>query len=681
MPFDEKKFRALLPADMLTEKRFVRYFLKAKPEGGTAKIPLGNHSDPETWSTFDDCVSKIENDQQGIGYCFLGGDIHGLDIDHCRNVQTGALCSEAMVLLSRLGSWSEYSVSGQGIHVFFKGHVRGKQLGETCLQYWNPKNSPRFFALTCDMVGDAFINLKDVGDEFNYIFATAKHISAKIREELKSIDKEQWEHLPKEREQEPEQREKTKQKTRKLHPDFNLEDFLKFYGLDVDNVANNSVGKCYRLVSCPIKGEKHVGQNSTTTNFILSSDGGLGFHCQSTGCVAWSVAEVIKKLAEDHEPYPRPIYVANAPTVLHDKTEYTRAVVLDDSDTIAPEHTIWLWPGYLPLNTLVHFAGKSAKGKSPVTLDIISRLSVGREWPDGTQNEVGSRRSVLLAGEDNWSTVIIPRLITYGADRKLVSRMRSVLRKNETDIQNVQTALAQDVASLEKVLDQKGDVSLIVVDPVTNYLGGLSMNKESEMRDLLMPLAELAQRKGICIVTVGHLNKKTNAEGVQLLDRVMGAAAFHGVARQTFLFGDDPEDDDKFTHIMNFGRPDDKPNLRYKTVKQQIEFEGKKSDVISVEWLGAAVENNDVEESMDGPKQRDKSTAKTVKELIRNTLKDGQKTTEHIAETLKQAGIDEKFQWQRIARKLAKSGKGGVDGKGPKFYWWLPIGDQLEFDR
>ncbi len=681
MPFDEKKFRALLPPEMLKEKRFVRYFLKAKPEGGTAKIPLGNHSDPSTWSTFDDAVKQLANEQQGIGYNFLGGDIHGLDIDHCRNPETGTLCPEAMVLLSRLGSWSEYSVSGQGIHVFFKGGVRGKQLGETCLQYWNPKNSPRFFALTCDMVGDAFTNLKDVGDEFNYIFATARHISAKIREELKSVDPEQWAHLPQEREQEPEQREKSKAKTRKLHPDFNLEDFLKFYGLEVDNVATNNVGKCYRLTSCPIKGEKHVGQNSTTTNFILSNDGGLGFHCQSTGCVAYSVAEVIKKLAEDKGPYPHIIYTPtdNGNTKHTNNEEWTRGVVLDDAHSIEPEHTVWLWPGYLPLNTLVHFAGKSAKGKSPVTLDLISRLSTGKEWPDGAVNEVGQRRSVLLAGEDNWSTVIIPRLIAYGANRELVSRMRSVVKKNDI-VKNVQTALAQDVAELERVLEQKGDVSLIVIDPVTNYLGGLSMNKENEMRDLLMPLAELAQRKGICVITVGHFNKKTSSDNVQLLDRVMGAAAFHGVARQTFMFGDDPEDDDKFTHIMNFGRPDDKPALRYKTYKKTIEFEGKQSDVIGVEWLGPA-ESVDVDESVDGPKTRDKTTAKTVKELIRNLLRDGQKTTENIKEALKEAGIDEKFQWQRIAKKMAKNGKGGVDKKGEKFYWWLPIKEQMEFDK
>src|ERR1700680_921236 len=123
--FDEAKFRKALPPEMLQEKRFVRYFLQAKKGGATSKIPLGNHSDSSTWGTFDECVKAIENDNQGLGYNFLGGEIHGLDIDHCRNPKTGQICKEAMVLLSRIPSWAEYSVSGAGVHVLFKGAVRG----------------------------------------------------------------------------------------------------------------------------------------------------------------------------------------------------------------------------------------------------------------------------------------------------------------------------------------------------------------------------------------------------------------------------------------------------------------------------------------------------------------------------------------------------------------------------
>jgi hypothetical protein len=303
--FDEKKFREVIPPEILKAKRWMRFFLQPKAEGGSAKIPLGSHSDQSTWSTFEECVAALEpGKEQGLGYAFFEGEIHGLDIDHCRNAKTGAICNEAMLLLSRLPSWAEFSVSGQGIHVLFKGNVRGKQLGETCLQYWNPKNSPRFFALTCDMVGEAFTGLKDVGEDFNYIFATARHVSAKIREELKGVDYEQWAALPAEREVvEPVSREKAKHKTRKVVADFDVKDFIAFYGLGIDNETDNELGHCIRLTTCPIKGEPHVGQNSTTTNFIYPcKDGGLAFRCQSTGCVEYGVADVIKKLAESKGP-------------------------------------------------------------------------------------------------------------------------------------------------------------------------------------------------------------------------------------------------------------------------------------------------------------------------------------------------------------------------------------------
>jgi hypothetical protein len=63
--FDEKKFREMLPPEMLKERRWVRYFLQPKPDGnGTAKIPLGSHSDESTWSSFEECVKALETGER-----------------------------------------------------------------------------------------------------------------------------------------------------------------------------------------------------------------------------------------------------------------------------------------------------------------------------------------------------------------------------------------------------------------------------------------------------------------------------------------------------------------------------------------------------------------------------------------------------------------------------------------
>jgi len=669
MTFDEQKFRALLPQEMLKQKRFVRYFLQPKPEGGTAKIPIGSHSDPTTWSTFDGAVAQLENDAQGIGYCFLGGDIHGLDIDHCRNPKTGQICPEAMVLLSRLGSWAEHSVSGQGIHVLFKGNVRGKELHHQCIQYWNPANSPRFFALTCDMVGEAFSQLKDVGDEFNYIFATARHASAKIREELATVDPEQHAALPIEAAQADDGvKEKPKQKTRKLHPDFSLEDFLKFYGLKVDNVAKKEIGTCYFLTSCPIKGDKHVGQNSTTTNFILSADGGLGFHCQSTGCVEWSVSQVIEHLAKEKGPYPKPIYVEKQPVI-------AITYALQSLDDIEEECLSWLWPGFLPDNKLVHFAGASTEGKSPVTLDIIARVTAGKEWPDGSPNTLGPRSVILMAGEDDLSDTVKPRLRMAGADTSKV-KLFKVTAKRDDKKTELAAAIDRDYHGLVDAIRKLDDLALIVIDPITNYLGNQPMNKEEAIRgNISMPLMELAKDARVCIVTVGHLNKRDR--DATPLQRTMGAAAFTGVPRKVFFFGANPDNDDKYSHVMKEGR-DKQVAIEYKTTAIADTQGRQKDPIVQIEW-GRLVDV-DADEVVNAQKQSDRTANKEVKMFVKTFLRDGAKPTKVVEEALNGAGIKCE-NWQRSAKKVAQSRQIKGKGKNAGWEWYLPAPEQFDLKK
>jgi hypothetical protein len=523
--FDEAKFRALLPSEMLKEKRFVRYFLQPKEGGGTAKIPLGNHSDKTTWEDFNMCAAMVQSGQ-GIGYNFLHGEIHGLDIDHCRNPKTGKICPEAMVLLSRLGSWAEYSVSGQGIHVFFKGNVRGKELHTQCLQYWNPKNSPRFFALTCDMVGAAFTNLKDVGDEFNYIFATARHISAKIREELKSVDNEQWAALPVETDPDEEQtKEKPKHKTRKLHPDFNLEDFLKFYGLEVDNVTNNNVGKCYRLTSCPIKGEKHVGQNSTTTNFILSADGGLGFHCQSTGCVSWSVAEVINKLAEEKGLYPKPIYVEEKK---QQPEEYSVHILTHTLENVTASTTEWLVEGRLPRGMLAYMFAPKGRGKTKLC----------NYW-NKLVNDQGLR-VIRFNMEDSEDKILKPCLHAAGYNVKLteIADKAAFAVKGDTKLStSVNFSDGASIAGLRNLVKSFGDVGLVIIEPINNYKGKARAISEDEMRPIYQNLANLAEELNICILAISHTNRKKD---VDVQEKSHGAGSSINVARVNWFLDKDP---------------------------------------------------------------------------------------------------------------------------------------------
>ena len=302
-------------------------------------------------------------------------------------------------------------------------------------------------------------------------------------------------------------------------------------------------------------------------------------------------------------------------------------------------------------------------------------MTSGKDWPDGTKNEVGPRSAILLASEDDWADTIIPRLELAGANMDLVFEFISTVSRGD-EVVDVTTALDRDADEIAAHIKSRDDVGLIVIDPITNYLGSKSMNKEDEMRGgILMPLSKMASSFNVCVVTVGHLNKRDKETA--LLQRLMGAAAFGGVARQVFMFGDDPEEDDKFAHIMGLGRATNSPPLKYKTVEHQVEWDGKTSGVVGVKWMGAAA-SVDMDEVVNARKQRDKTQGKEAAAFIKAFLRDGAKSTQAIEAALKDAGI-ECANFARTAKKVAKSRK--QKGAKGSWEWFLPTAEQAEFDK
>jgi putative DNA primase/helicase len=101
--------------------------------------------------------------------------------------------------------------------------------------------------------------------------------------------------------------------------------------------------------------------------------------------------------------------------------------------------------------------------------------------------------------------------------------------------------LKTDLTRLEAMLNEIGDVALIVIDPITAYLGNTDSHKNAEVRALLAPLGELAARHGGAVVCVSHLNKSGNSEALMC---VTGSLAFVAAARAAYIVArdnDDPE--------------------------------------------------------------------------------------------------------------------------------------------
>ena len=81
-------------------------------------------NDPWTWTTFEKAMGAYEAGlSDGVGFVFApGGGLVGVDLDHCIG-EDGTVAPKAEAIVEALGSYTEYSVSGRGLHVIVRAEL------------------------------------------------------------------------------------------------------------------------------------------------------------------------------------------------------------------------------------------------------------------------------------------------------------------------------------------------------------------------------------------------------------------------------------------------------------------------------------------------------------------------------------------------------------------------------
>ncbi len=191
--------------------------------------------------------------------------------------------------------------------------------------------------------------------------------------------------------------------------------------------------------------------------------------------------------------------------------------------------TRWLWPGRIALDSLCVIAGDPGLGKSVLTLDIAAHASRGAPWPD--ERGFAPVTSVLLmSAEDDFVNTIRPRLVAAGADLSRVIALKGIVEGRENAPSRM-LDISQDLEALQDSIEAVPPPRLLVIDPISAYLGAVSENANAEVRSLLRPLAEMAASTETAIVLVSHLRK---AKGSSLY-RIIGSIAFAAVARSALV--------------------------------------------------------------------------------------------------------------------------------------------------
>lgn len=198
------------------------------------------------------------------------------------------------------------------------------------------------------------------------------------------------------------------------------------------------------------------------------------------------------------------------------------APILVRLSEVEPASVRWLWPGRIPIGKLTLLAGDPGLGKSLVTLDMAARITRGAPWPDG-QDESEPSSVILLSAEDDAADTIRPRLDAAGADVERIVHLVAVEEAGEERSFNV----ARHLDQLDTAINQTPGTSLIVIDPVSSYLGGVDSHANAEVRGVLEPLARLAGTRGVAVLAVTHLRKSSG----KAVYRMMGSLAFAAAAR------------------------------------------------------------------------------------------------------------------------------------------------------
>src|SRR5215217_7395435 len=118
------------------------------------KVPICSHTGqlaavdrPETWGTYEEAVrASKEHSHDGVGFVFTEEDRYaGIDLDKCRDPETGEIEKWARELIEHLDSYTELSPSGTGVHVLLKAELSpgGRRKGKVEMY-----DSRRFFTVT-----------------------------------------------------------------------------------------------------------------------------------------------------------------------------------------------------------------------------------------------------------------------------------------------------------------------------------------------------------------------------------------------------------------------------------------------------------------------------------------------------------------------------------------------------
>ena len=324
-------------------------------------------------------------------------------------------------------------------------------------------------------------------------------------------------------------------------------------------------------------------------------------------------------------------------------------VLMEPMAERAARNPEWIWKYWLASGKLQILAGSPGTGKTTIALWMAAILSSGSRWL-GDDADTPARDVIIWSGEDTLDDVILPRLISMGADLHRIFAVRAVLDGEEIRAFDP----ARDMPALERILAGR-DVGLVILDPIILAITG-DAHKSVDVRRGLEAVGAMAEATAASVLGISHFSKGT--AGRDPLERVTGSLAFGAVCRLVMGVTEDKESGDfRFCRMKSSNGPS-KGGWRYRLHPCEV---GERVETVRVEWgeavegsaseiLGAADANEEVRE--------ERSALEDARMFIRSALADGAVPSRTLLVDARDAGHSGPT-IQRAMRSLTESRKEG----------------------
>jgi hypothetical protein len=653
-----------IPAELKSRPRWVGWRYGEPRNGGKRpKIPInirtGKPADvtnPADWCDFETAFANVGN-YDGLGFVLNGDGICAIDLDNCFD-SNNELEPWAGEIFDSIDSYWEISPSGQGLRCFLKGQLPKAGCRKGGIELYSDK---RFVTFTGLVIGDDGTDVADCSAELlnlcnNLCSNSAEHSGANSTDEAV-------------------------ENTDDLNTDLNT-------GVGAgNNPAENTPLADEQVISRLRAAENH---KKFETLFDRGDWQSLGYRSQSEAdlalCMqltfytsdAGQIDRLFRQSALYREKWERADYreqtirkaIASQEVQYHPPERNSQTAIPPSASStplkdgpvlvrlsdVRPEKIKWVWRGRLAAGKLSLPIGDPGVGKSTVVIDIVCRITRGSDWPDGGTAPLGN--VIVLASEDSLADTVRPRVDSHNGDASRIHVLKAVRSGNVER----PFSLDKDLSQLEVAIRTIGNVRVIVVDALSDYLGSTNTWKDTEIRSVLVPVKDLAERYGIAVIGIVHLSKDGERKAIY---RALGSIGFVALARSVFAFGTDKNDPDR--RIMacvksNLGPMP--PSLAFTIVEQNgigvVEWEAEPVDIDADTLLSSA--------KIGRPSQK-RDRAKDFLECI---LADGEVPAETVREAAEEQGISEKT-LQRAKDALGvESRKEGQPGQHGQWFWSLP---------